>query len=163
MKRYQIVDSPIGALSVVADGDAIVEVRFGGVPPELDVGGPEWRESGGLIRRAAVQLHEYFTRARKTFDLPLRPDGTEFQRRVWDELLLIPYGDMISYGELARRVGQPNASRAVGAATGKNPIPIFIPCHRVIGSRGALIGFGGGLPIKESLLQLETRQGSLFG
>ena len=99
------------------------------------------------------------SRAQRTdFDLPLAPEGTEFQRNVWQRLQEIPYGETISYGELARRVGNPKASRAVGAANGQNPIPIVIPCHRVIGANGKLTGFGGGLPTKEALLALEARQ-----
>ncbi len=104
------------------------------------------------------QLREYFAGKRADFDLPLAPEGTEFQRSVWRNLQDIPYGETISYGELAKRVGNPKASRAVGAANGQNPIPIVIPCHRVIGANGKLTGFGGGLPTKEALLALETRQ-----
>ena len=104
------------------------------------------------------QLRAYFARELETFDLRLAPEGTPFQQSVWNELCGIPYGETISYGELAKRVGNPKASRAVGAANGQNPIPIIIPCHRVIGSDGKLTGFGGGLPIKEKLLALEQRQ-----
>jgi methylated-DNA-[protein]-cysteine S-methyltransferase len=103
------------------------------------------------------QLREYFAGQRADFDLPLAPEGTEFQRTVWRNLRDIPYGETISYGELAKRVGNPKASRAVGAANGQNPIPIVIPCHRVIGANGKLTGFGGGLPTKEALLALETK------
>jgi methylated-DNA-[protein]-cysteine S-methyltransferase len=101
------------------------------------------------------QLREYFSGRRTEFELPLAPQGTAFQRGVWRQLQEIPYGETISYGELAKRVGNPKASRAVGAANGQNPIPIVIPCHRVIGSNGKLTGFGGGLPTKEALLALE--------
>jgi methylated-DNA-[protein]-cysteine S-methyltransferase len=107
---------------------------------------------------AVKQLREYFAGRRAEFDLPLAPEGTEFQRTVWRNLQDIPYGETISYGELAKRVGNPKASRAVGAANGQNPIPIVIPCHRVIGANGKLTGFGGGLPTKEALLALETKQ-----
>jgi methylated-DNA-[protein]-cysteine S-methyltransferase len=107
------------------------------------------------VAEAVRQLSEYFAGERKEFDFPLAPEGTEFQRAVWKRLQEIPYGQTISYGELARRVGNPKASRAVGAANGKNPIPIVIPCHRVIGADGKLTGFGGGLPIKEALLAIE--------
>ncbi|HEY8022769.1 MAG TPA: methylated-DNA--[protein]-cysteine S-methyltransferase [Thermoanaerobaculia bacterium] len=103
----------------------------------------------------AAQLAEYFAGRRRDFDLELDPPGTPFQRQVWGELARIPYGATVSYGELARRVGRPNASRAVGAANGANPIPIVLPCHRVIGSDGSLTGYGGGLPIKRALLSLE--------
>jgi methylated-DNA-[protein]-cysteine S-methyltransferase len=103
----------------------------------------------------AAQLGEYFAGGRRNFDLPLQPRGTEFQRRVWEELARIPYGVTISYAELAARVGRPGASRAVGRANGTNPIPVIVPCHRVIGSNGALTGFGGGMPLKRALLVLE--------
>jgi methylated-DNA-[protein]-cysteine S-methyltransferase len=108
------------------------------------------------------QLREYFAGQRTRFDLPLHPAGTAFQRDVWSELQRIPYGETISYGELARRVGHPAAARAVGAANGANPIPIVIPCHRVIGANGKLTGFGGGIPVKQKLLALESRQGALL-
>ena len=104
------------------------------------------------------QLRAYFSGELENFTVPLSPEGTPFQQKVWSELLKIPYGETISYGELARRIGNPNASRAVGLANGSNPIPIIIPCHRVIGSNGKLTGYGGGLPIKEKLLALEKRQ-----
>lgn len=110
------------------------------------------------MREVIRQLHGYFSGELESFDLELSPQGTPFQQRVWKELLKIPYGETISYGELARRIGNPNASRAVGLANGSNPIPIIIPCHRVIGSNGKLTGYGGGLPIKERLLALEKRQ-----
>jgi methylated-DNA-[protein]-cysteine S-methyltransferase len=117
-----------------------------------------------------TQLEEYFSGQRRDFDLELAPQGTEFQLRVWNELTRIPYGTTISYGELARRLGNPDASRAVGTANGANPIPIVVPCHRVIGADGSLTGFGGGLKAKAALLELEgalpqgSAQGSLeFG
>ena len=116
----------------------------------------DWREGdNALLRRARAQLDEYFAGARRTFDLPLSPAGTEFQRDVWTTLATIPYGETISYAQLATRVGRPSAMRAVGAANGRNPLPIVLPCHRVIGADGALTGFGGGLPTKQFLLKLE--------
>jgi methylated-DNA-[protein]-cysteine S-methyltransferase len=111
-----------------------------------------------VVRAASDELSEYFDGRRQRFTVPVRPEGTPFQRRVWDELCLIPYGTTISYGELARRIGRPRAMRAVGLANGANPIAIIVPCHRVIGSNGRLTGYGGGLPTKERLLALE--QGS---
>ena len=108
-----------------------------------------------MLARARQQLTEYFGRSRTTFDLPLAPIGSAFQQRVWDVLRAIPYGTTTSYGELARRLGDPSATRAVGAANGKNPIPIIVPCHRVVGSRGELTGFGGGLDRKRWLLEHE--------
>ena len=110
------------------------------------------------MREALRQLRAYFAGDLEGFDLQLAPDGTPFQQKVWKALCKIPYGETISYGELAKRIGNPNASRAVGLANGSNPIPIIIPCHRVIGSNGKLTGYGGGLPIKEKLLALEKRQ-----
>jgi len=119
---------------------------------------PQWRESVERLGETIRQLHAYFAGELKAFDLPLAPQGTPFQLAVWKRLCEIPYGETISYGELARRIGNPNASRAVGLANGSNPIPIVIPCHRAIGSNGKLTGYGGGLPIKEKLLGLERRQ-----
>jgi methylated-DNA-[protein]-cysteine S-methyltransferase len=110
------------------------------------------------LKEIVRQLRAYFAGTLEKFHLPLSPQGTQFQLGVWKRLCDIPYGETISYGELARRIGNPNASRAVGLANGSNPIPIIIPCHRVIGSNGKLTGYGGGLPIKEKLLALERRQ-----
>ena len=124
---------------------------------------PHWDEAErGVVRETVRQLDAYFARKLRAFDLPLGPQGTDFQKGVWRELERIGYGETISYGELARRIGNPAASRAVGLANGRNPIPIVIPCHRVIGSNGRLIGFGGGLPVKESLLALEAPQAVLY-
>lgn len=111
-----------------------------------------------ILNRAQVQLKEYFSGKRFSFDLPLEPKGTEFQKQVWQQLLKIPYGQHISYGEQAKRLGRPKAARAVGGANGKNPIGIIIPCHRVIGASGHLTGFAGGLDIKTQLLSLEGNQ-----
>lgn len=152
---YCYLESPIGPLLIAGDREAVHQIRFPGkgkaFPPEAG-----WSASpSGPVLEAARQLREYFERRRTDFDLPLAPEGTEFQRAVWKRLQGIPYGHTISYGELARRVGNPKASRAVGAANGANPIPIVIPCHRVIGANGKLTGFGGGLSVKEALLRLE--------
>ena len=111
-----------------------------------------------ILKETIRQLRAYFSGKLEQFDLPLAPEGTPFQLEVWRRLCEIPYGETISYGELARRIGNPNASRAVGLANGSNPIAIIIPCHRVIGSNGKLTGYGGGLPIKEKLLALERGQ-----
>src|SRR6185295_10503338 len=115
-----------------------------------------------LFEDVVAQLNEYFAGTRRQFELPLAPAGTPFQQRVWAALLDIPYGQTISYGELASRIGQKSASRAVGLANGSNPLPIVIPCHRVIGANGKLTGYGGGLPIKERLLALERGDRGLF-
>ncbi len=155
--NYCYLDTPIGPLLIAGDRDAVRRIEFpeNGRPARPE---PDWTESAlGPIGEAVRQLREYFSGQRTTFHLPLAPEGTEFQRNVWRRLQDIPYGKTISYGELAKRVGNPKASRAVGAANGVNPLPIVIPCHRVIGSNGKLTGFGGGLPTKEALLSLEQR------
>ena len=157
--RYTVMPSPVGRLLLVAEGDELVEIRFeknrDSMLPEA-----EWLEGGRFLARAVRQLEQYFAGKRREFDLPVAPQGTPFQREVWDELQRIPYGETISYGELARRIGRPRASRAVGAANGQNPISIVVPCHRVIGGDGSLTGFGGGLPNKKRLLTLEGARGA---
>jgi methylated-DNA-[protein]-cysteine S-methyltransferase len=156
--NYQFLETPIGTLLIAGDERAIHRIEF---PQDGTAGKPEagWTESArGPVGDAVRQLREYFSGKRTDFDLPLEPQGTPFQRGVWKRLEEIPYGETISYGELAKRVGNPKASRAVGAANGQNPIPIVIPCHRVIGANGKLTGFGGGLPTKEKLLELEKGQ-----
>jgi methylated-DNA-[protein]-cysteine S-methyltransferase len=153
--NYCYFDSPIGPLLIAGDQEAVRHIRF---PRNGKASKPErgWIESpAGPVAEAAAQLREYFAGRRTEFDLPLALDGTPFQRTVWRKLQEVPYGETVSYGELARRVGNPKASRAVGSANGANRIPIVIPCHRVIASGGKLGGFGGGLPVKEALLALE--------
>jgi methylated-DNA-[protein]-cysteine S-methyltransferase len=155
--NYAYLDSPIGALLIAGDVQAVRCIRF---PVQGEAVRPEagWQPSArGPVAEAIRQLREYFAGRRTTFDLPLEAAGTPFQRAVWRALGDIPYGTTISYGELARRVGNPKASRAVGSANGANPLPIVIPCHRVIAGDGSLGGFGGGLPAKQSLLALEQR------
>jgi methylated-DNA-[protein]-cysteine S-methyltransferase len=153
---YTRIESPVGPLVLVASDAGLHHVLFAkSTRTKVD---PEWRESAELVKEVIKQLRAYFAKELEVFDLTLAPEGTKFQQSVWSELCGIPYGETISYGELAKRVGNPKASRAVGAANGQNPIPIIIPCHRVIGSDGKLTGFGGGLPIKEKLLALEQRQ-----
>jgi methylated-DNA-[protein]-cysteine S-methyltransferase len=154
-------DSPLGPLLLVADEAGLRQINFpkGGRPAPVE---PEWREDASSFIEIVRQLGAYFGGEIEGFDLPLAPEGTPFQQKVWKKLCGIPYGETISYGELARRIGNPNASRAVGLANGSNPIPIIIPCHRVIGSNGKLTGYGGGLPIKEKLLALEKRQLTLL-
>jgi len=155
--KFTQLDSPLGPLLLVADASGLRQVNFarnGWNAPA----NPGWREDASAFAQPIRQLRAYFAGELETFNIPLAPQGTPFQQKVWDELLNIPYGETISYGELAKRIGNPNASRAVGLANGSNPIPIIIPCHRVIGSNGKLTGYGGGLPIKEKLLALERRQ-----
>jgi methylated-DNA-[protein]-cysteine S-methyltransferase len=155
--NYTYVETPIGKILVAGDETAIHQIRFAPSSPEAG-----WTESSkGVVKDAVRQLKEYFAGKRVDFELPLSPEGTGFQKSVWQRLQEIPYGETISYGELARRVGNPKASRAVGAANGQNPIPIVIPCHRVIGANGKMTGFGGGIPVKEALLALESKQQSL--
>jgi methylated-DNA-[protein]-cysteine S-methyltransferase len=153
---YDFFDSPIGPLVVAAVDGAIAHLLLpkGGKPAHV---APEWHRAPAQLRDARAQLAAYFAGKLLAFDLDLAPRGTEFQRSVWSELRRIPYGDTTSYIELARRIGNPNAMRAVGAANGANPIAIVVPCHRVIGHDGKLVGFGGGLPAKRWLLDHERR------
>lgn len=149
--RYAVVDSPIGELLLTGDGHALTGIRM------APFGAPEhgWRHDPGAFTAAAEQLHAYFAGELREFDLPLAPSGTAFQRRVWRELTAIPYGRTTTYGAIATALGNATGSRAVGMANGRNPIPIAVPCHRVIGSDGSLTGYGGGLPRKRHLLALE--------
>lgn len=139
--------SPIGTLCLCAEDDQLAGLYL---PDRPAPDGPVRR--GGVLADAAAQLTEYFAGARRDFDLPLLPSGTTFQLEVWRALAKIPFGATCSYGDLARTIGRPSASRAVGAANGKNPLAIILPCHRVIGSGGELTGYGGGLPMKRWLL-----------
>jgi methylated-DNA-[protein]-cysteine S-methyltransferase len=154
---YAHLESPIGTLLISGDAGGLQQILFStnGRPARPD---PAWQEDPLALGDVIRQLRAYFAGELENFDLALAPQGTPFQQKVWSELQKIPYGETISYGELARRIGNPNASRAVGLANGSNPISIVIPCHRVIGSNGKLTGYGGGLPIKEKLLALEKRQ-----
>jgi methylated-DNA-[protein]-cysteine S-methyltransferase len=149
--------SPVGVLVLTSDGEALTGLHLplpdGGAAP---LPGSGWRRDEAPFREAVDQLHAYFDAERTGFDLRLRMAGTFFQRLAWDALLTIPFGTTISYAEQARRIGRPGAARAVGAANGRNPIAIIIPCHRVIGSSGTLTGYGGGLPLKEWLLDHES-------
>ena len=158
-KNFVDFETPIGTLRIVGDAQGIDRIELPkSAACEPD---PSWKPARSApppaLGEARRQLTEYFDGARRDFDLPLAAGGTPFQRRVWDELRRIPYAETISYGELARRIGKPTASRAVGAANGRNPISIVVPCHRVIGADGTLTGFGGGLPVKRSLLALERQ------
>jgi methylated-DNA-[protein]-cysteine S-methyltransferase len=159
--QYRSIDSPIGPLLIAGDDDGLRFLLFSRgrseVKPE-----PEWEADRGLLKEPVKQLNAYFAGKLRTFDLPLAPQGTPFQSTVWRALCDIPYGETTSYGELAKRIGNPKAVRAVGLANGSNPISIIIPCHRVIGSNGSLVGYGGGLPIKQALLALERGQRRLL-
>ena len=152
---YSIVDSPPGKLLLVADDDNLRVLNFQEGGDKVDPL-PPWRQGNRLLDETERQLGEYFDGKRQEFQLPLQPIGTPFQLRAWKQLQQIPYGSTWTYGDQARRVGNPRASRAVGAANGRNPIAIIIPCHRVIGGNGRLVGFGGGLNSKRWLLEMEA-------
>ena len=152
---YHTLDTPIGGLLLVGDEDALHGVWFQDGKRGPTKPAKNWEPSEKPFREVTRQLKAYFAGKLMDFDLPLAPHGTEFQLKVWKALRTIPYGKTWSYGELARRIRHPDAPRAVGAANGQNPIPVIVPCHRVIGADGSLTGFGGGLPIKRTLLALE--------
>jgi methylated-DNA-[protein]-cysteine S-methyltransferase len=156
-RSHAIIDSPVGPLTIVAEGDRITGLYMDAQrhAPELASLGVPADPGDEPFAAAAAQLAAYFSGDLTEFDLPLAPAGTEFQRRVWAELRAIPYGQSVSYSELAGRLGNPAASRAVGLANGRNPIAIVVPCHRVIGADGSLTGYGGGLDRKRFLLALE--------
>jgi methylated-DNA-[protein]-cysteine S-methyltransferase len=155
------MESPVGPLRLVAHGGAITAIEFSPYRPPAGRPLGERDDSDPLLRRTVDQLTAYFTRDLKEFDLPLDPRGSVFQRRVWDELLEVSYGETATYGEIAHRLGKSNAaSRAVGLANSQNPIPIVIPCHRIIGANGTLTGYAGGLERKQLLLGIE--QEALF-
>lgn len=158
---YTTIESPVGPLLLAGDAGGLRSVSFESSKRAATVQ-PNWKEDKAPFAEVIRQLQAYFRGELKDFDLPLALEGTEFQVRVWRNLQAIPYGETISYGQLAQRIGNPRAVRAVGLANGCNPIPIIIPCHRVIGSDGSLTGFGGGLPNKKKLLALENRQMSLL-
>ena len=149
--NYTFVETPIGEILVAGDADAIYEIHFRVEPHD------DWTLNDSALKYATVQLRSYFAGKRRDFDFPLAMHGTDFQLSVWNALRNIPYGETTTYGTLAGIIGRPDAVRAVGAANGANPIPIVVPCHRVIGSNGALTGFGGGLPVKRWLLDHEAR------
>ena len=152
--QYRYIDSPIGSLLLAGDQAGLRIIGFprgkGRVDPQA-----HWRENIDHFNDVESQLREYFAGQRREFDLRLAPEGTEFQRAVWRALQTIGYGETRSYGDIAKQIARPQAVRAVGAANGRNPLPIVIPCHRVIGSDGSLTGFGGGLDSKRFLLALE--------
>jgi methylated-DNA-[protein]-cysteine S-methyltransferase len=161
---YKCIDSPVGELKLVASETGVVAILWqkegaGRVPLENLTESPDH----AVLLQTENQLREYFAGGRKAFSLPLDTRGTSFQKQVWEALLAIPFGETRSYGQLAKRLGSPQATRAIGAANGRNPISIVVPCHRVIGSSGKLTGFAGGLDAKAYLLRLESRDERLFG
>jgi methylated-DNA-[protein]-cysteine S-methyltransferase len=148
-KFYGYMDSPLGVLEIICFDEIILSVKYADKPRQ--------NNKNSLVENVLVQLQEYFEGKRKKFDLPLEFSGTEFQKQAWRELMNIPYGQTISYQEQATKLGNPKAIRAVGSANGKNEINIIIPCHRVIGKNGKLVGYGGGLSRKEWLVGHEKR------
>jgi methylated-DNA-[protein]-cysteine S-methyltransferase len=165
MNAFCYVDSPIGRLMLTSDGTALTGLYmnlYRNKPTKLPELNGDWVQNATIdpLPAAARQLKEYFAGKRREFELPLRMDGTQFQERVWRELTQIPFGETRSYGQLAKRLNNPNGSRAVGLANGRNPIAIIIPCHRVIGADGSLTGFGGGIERKEWLLTHEGHPGT---
>ena len=145
------MDTPVGRLVLESDGDVLIGIWL---PNDTASAGRAGHDAPPVLNETATQLEEYFAGDRTEFDVPMELDGTAFQNEVWAELSRIPYGETISYGELARRVGRPKGPRAVGQANGRNPIPIIVPCHRVLASSG-VGGYGGGLPMKRTLLAVE--------
>ena len=158
MMEYCYMTSPIGDLLLAGDDTGLRRIGFPGGKGRVTPG-QDWRERRDGFVQARRQLLEYFAGERRTFELALEPDGTPFQLSVLEALLKIPYGDTASYQDIAANIGRPRAVRAVGAANGRNPLPIVIPCHRVIGANGSLTGFGGGLDTKRYLLDLESSGG----
>jgi methylated-DNA-[protein]-cysteine S-methyltransferase len=156
MRCYDFYDSPHGRMLLVASGEGLTGVYFDGQKYHASIE-PEWREDPrhAILRRAGRELAEYFAGERKRFETPLAPEGTPFQRAVWRAISSVDFGRTITYGELAIRAGFPGSSRAAGAATGRNPITIIVPCHRIVGSDGSLTGYAGGLERKRALLALE--------
>jgi len=163
MKRYDFYDSPHGRMLLVADGDGLAGVYFDGQKyhPELE---PDWRRDAdhALLAQAKRELAEYFALGRKTFDTPLAPAGTPFQKSVWRAISTVAFGETLTYEALARRAGSPGSARAAGAATGRNPLTIFVPCHRIVGADGSLTGYAGGLDRKRALLALEAPRPALL-
>ncbi len=154
MKKYCFYTSPIGELLLVGSKGGLEEIRFPnklkGTQPE-----PDWENDSHFFKETLDQLSQYFAGQLKVFTVQLNPSGTHFQKQVWQELEKVPFGQTVSYAEIAKRLNNPKACRAVGGANGKNPTPIIVPCHRIIGKDGSLTGFGGGLDVKDFLLQHE--------
>lgn len=147
-------ETAMGKITAACSAEEIVRISFGEDRREGELFSGNW-----LTARTFEELEEYFRGERRTFDLPLHPEGTEFQKKIWEALQEIPYGETRSYGEIAERVGNPKACRAVGMANNRNPIAIMIPCHRVIGKNGSLTGYAGGVDLKRKLLELESKRG----
>jgi methylated-DNA-[protein]-cysteine S-methyltransferase len=159
MTRYRTIDSPIGPLTLAGDGEVLTNLRM--VDQTYEPDRADWVRDDAAFPDAVEQLAAYFDGTLQTFDLKLEMAGTQFQRKVWEALRTIPYGETRSYGEIARQIGAPTAFRAVGLANGHNPIAVIVPCHRVIGANGSLTGFGGGLERKSALLDMEKNSANL--
>lgn len=162
MLRRATAPTAFGDFTIIADDDAVTAVHYPGDEPDDSWGPPVALEDHPLLKEASTQLSEFLAGKRSDFDVPLRPSGTDFQLQSWAALLRIPYGQTLSYAEQAAVIGRPTAVRAVGAANGRNPIPVIIPCHRVVGSTGSLTGYGGGVSLKARLLDLESGQVTLM-
>jgi len=151
---YTIMNSPLGRILVARNADGLTRINFQdgteAISPQAG-----WREQAAALVNATAQLEAYFRGELRQFEIPLAPEGTAFQRQVWQAMKAIPYGQTITYAELARQVGRPQAARAVGGASSRNPLPVVVPCHRVVGSDGSLTGYAGGLHLKQALLDLE--------
>ncbi|MGY1742513.1 MULTISPECIES: methylated-DNA--[protein]-cysteine S-methyltransferase [unclassified Blastococcus] len=158
MRAHAVVPSPVGPLTVVAEDGVLVRLYLEPPGPAPDLG----PRDDAALAPVARELGEYFRGERAAFDLPLRPAGSAFELAVWEQLTRIPYGETRSYGQVARAVGEPGGAQAVGLACGRNPLAVVVPCHRVVGADGSLVGFGGGLPRKRFLLDLEQRDTRLF-
>ncbi len=156
--NYRYLDTPIGRLRLVSTGSRLAAIEFEQHHSEP---GADTQTTDAVLELAVAQLLEYFAGRRRQFELPLAAAGTAFQRQVWGALAAIPWGELRSYADIARAIERPRAVRAVGAANGRNPLPIVVPCHRVVGSNGSLTGFAGGLGIKRQLLELEGSLGEL--
>lgn len=159
---YDTIDTPIGRILLAGDGHTLQHVGLPEARRPMTIPSG-WKHEPFRLAEPAKQFAAYFRGERIAFDLPLEPAGTAFQKQVWNALVDIPYGTTISYAELARRIGNPKASRAVGLANGANPLAIVVPCHRVIGANGSMTGYGGGLPAKRYLLEHETRHAPTTG
>jgi len=160
---FKIIPSPIGRLRLVASNAGLAAILWDNDRPRpIHLADLVESPADSTLRCAEKELNEYFGRKRRTFSVPLDMRGTRFQKLVWETLLAIPFGETRSYGQIANQLGNPKAARAVGAANGQNPIPIIVPCHRVIGANGKLTGFGGGLEMKDKLLALEGIGRTLF-
>lgn len=158
MRAHAVVPSPVGPLTVVAEDGVLLRLYLDPPGPAADLG----PRGEAALAPVADQLGEYFAGVREAFDLELLPRGSAFELAVWEQLTRIPYGETRSYGQVARAVGEPGGAQAVGLACGRNPLAVVVPCHRVVGADGALVGFGGGLPRKRFLLDLEQRDTRLF-